>query len=56
MNDLITKEHEVIVSFLKGLDRMLDKIEKLTDNYRPLLNGERYMSDKEVSERLKDGL
>lgn len=53
MNDLITKDHERVISFLKALDRMLDKIDKLTDNYRPVLNGERYLSDKEVSERLK---
>lgn len=52
-NDLITKDHERIVGFFKALDRMLDKIENLADNYRPMLNGERYLSDKEVSERLK---
>jgi excisionase family DNA binding protein len=53
MNDLITKENERIVSFFNALDRMLDGIENLTKNYRPMLNGERYLTDAEVSQRLK---
>jgi hypothetical protein len=32
---------------------MLEKIERAFDNYRPVLNGERYLSDKELSERLR---
>jgi hypothetical protein len=52
-NDLITKENERVVSFFNALDRMLDGIENFTKNYRPMLNGERYLTDAEVSERLK---
>jgi excisionase family DNA binding protein len=52
-NDLITKENERVVSFFNALDRMLSGIENLTKNYRPMLNGERYLTDAEVSERLK---
>ena len=52
-NDLIIKENEQIVSFFQALDRMLEGIENLTKNYRPMLNGERFLSDAEVSERLK---
>jgi len=32
---------------------MLDGIESLVENYKPSLNGERYLTDREVSERLK---
>ena len=32
---------------------MLDGIENMTNNYRPTLGGERFLTDKEVSERLK---
>ena len=32
---------------------MLDKIEDVLTNQRPTLNGERFLTDKEVSERLK---
>lgn len=52
-NDLITKDDELIIGFFMSLDRMLDKIEGMADNYRPVLNGERYLSDKELSERLR---
>jgi excisionase family DNA binding protein len=52
-NSLITKENERVKSFFKSLDGMLDGLEKLDENSRPLLNGERLLTDKEVSQRLK---
>ena len=53
MNELITKNSEQIIRFMKNLDHMQDIIEHFTANYRPLLNGERYLTDKEVSALLK---
>ena len=52
-NDLITKDHQWVASFFCSLERMLDGIENVTNNYRPTLGGERFLTDKEVSERLK---
>ena len=52
-NELITKSNERIVSFFKSIDRMLDGIEGLVLNCKPALGGERYLTDKEVSEQLK---
>ena len=52
-NELITMKTERIVSFFKSLDRMLDGIEGMVRNSKPTLNGERYLTDKEVSARLK---
>ena len=52
-NELITMKTERIVSFFKSLDRMLDGIEEMVRNCKPTLNGERYLTDKEVSARLK---
>ncbi len=52
-NELITMKTERIVSFFKSLDRMLDGIENMVKNHKPTLNGERYLTDKEVSARLK---
>ena len=52
-NELITKDNEQVITFLKALDRMLENIEATLDNYRPMLHGERYLSDKELSERLR---
>ncbi len=52
-NNLITKDSEQVVAFFKSLDRMLDGIENLMRSYRPMLNGERYLTDAEVAEKLK---
>ncbi|KAA6332015.1 hypothetical protein EZS27_019436 [termite gut metagenome] len=52
-HEVITKDHERVKSFFMALERMLDGVENLIGNYRPLLNGERYLTDKEVSEKLK---
>ncbi|MFT4222355.1 helix-turn-helix domain-containing protein [Dysgonomonas sp.] len=54
-NNLITKDNEQVIAFFKSLDRMLTGIENMTQDCRPMLNGERYLTDKEVSERLKLG-
>ena len=52
-NYLVTKENEQIIAFFKSLDRMLDEIESIETNYHPTLNGERYLTDVEVSKRLR---
>ncbi len=52
-NELITKNNERIVSFFKSLDRMLDGIEGLVRNCKSTLGGERYLTDKEVSAKLR---
>ena len=52
-NNLITKDHEIVKSFFLSLEQILDGIENMVDNCKPSLNGERCLTDKEVSERLK---
>jgi excisionase family DNA binding protein len=52
-NNVITKDHEMVKSFFFSLERMLDGIEHVVDSHKPSLNGERYLTDREVSERLK---
>ena len=52
-NSLITKDNERVKSFFLSLGRMIDCIEKLAENSKPSLNGEFYLTDKEVAERLK---
>lgn len=52
-DNLITRNHERVKSFFEALDRMLAHIESLTRNYCPTLRGERFLTDKEVSLRLK---
>ncbi|MTT23227.1 MULTISPECIES: helix-turn-helix domain-containing protein [Bacteroidales] len=53
MNKLITKEDEDILSFFRTLDHMVERLGSLSRSYRPMLNGERFLSDRELSERLK---
>lgn len=56
MSEIITKENERVKGFFHSLERMLDNIEDVLTNQRPTLNGERFLTDKEVSERLKISL
>jgi excisionase family DNA binding protein len=52
-NELLTMKTERITSFFKSIDQMLDGIENMVKNHKPTLNGERYLTDREVSARLK---
>lgn len=51
--EMITKDNAKVIAFLKTLDRIADKVAQITANCRPALNGERFLTDREVSERLK---
>lgn len=51
--ELITRNSTEVTDFLKTLERIFHNVEQLTENYKPTLNGERFFTDREVSERLK---
>lgn len=53
MSEIIDCKNERVARFLKSLDKMIVGLEKLSSNRRIPLNGEIYLTDKEVSERLK---
>ena len=53
MNELLTRDDERITAFFESLNRILGCVVRLSENYRPLLDGERFLTDKELSERLK---
>lgn len=54
MNDnVMTADDEHIAGALHSLRKGAKEVSRLAENYRPPLNGERYMTDKEVAERLK---
>jgi excisionase family DNA binding protein len=52
-DDLITQDSPEAAGFLTALDELLEGIEKIAENSKPLFYGERYLTDSEVSERLK---
>ena len=56
MSEMITKNHALIAEFGDTLDRLLDGIENFVANSRPTLGGERFLTDREVSARLKVSL
>lgn len=51
--EMITKESAGVTAFLNALARIVSKVEQVTQNCHPTLNGERFLTDREVSERLK---
>jgi excisionase family DNA binding protein len=52
-NELITRSNERVSSFFKSLDRMVAGLEYLAKTCKPTLGEERYLTDKEVSARLR---
>jgi len=52
-NELITLRTDGLVNAMQSMKDIEALFDKVTSNYRPLLNGERYLSDVEVSHRLK---
>ena len=53
MSEMITKNHAQVAQFSNTLDHLLDSIENFVANSRPTLDGERFLTDKEVPARLK---
>ena len=49
--ELVTKDNERIKSLFCSLDRLLDRI--VMTGYEPSLNGERFLTVAQVSDRLK---
>ena len=51
---LLTPENDMRVrSFFSSLENLSNRVEKIRDNNKPSLDGERYYSDKELAVKLK---
>lgn len=53
MNELIMPHNVSVKNTLEDMKGLLVLYKKVIGNYRPLLDGERYLTDKEVSQILK---
>ena len=53
MNGLLTGKHERILALFRKLDHMTDRLGSLSRSHRPVLDGEHYLTDRELSGRLK---
>ena len=49
---MITKDSETTLVLFSSLDRVLENVEYVAMNYRPVLNGEHYLTGDEVCRRL----
>lgn len=50
--DLITKDSNTTQVLFSSLDQVLENVEYMITNYRPVLGGERYLTGDEVCEML----
>ena len=53
MNELLTKESGNIAMFFNNLDNMMENVKSLSLNHKPILNGECFLTDRELADRLK---
>lgn len=53
MSKIIMRDNDRVMIFLRSIEQMMDNIENLSENYRTPLNGEFYLTDSELSKRLK---
>ena len=53
MNELIMPHNAGVKRVLESMKEVLALYKDVTGNYRPLLDGERYLTDREVAEVLK---
>ena len=53
MNELIMPHNVGVKNALENMKEVLALYKKVIGNYRPLLDGERYLTDKEVTQILK---
>jgi len=50
---LLTKETPEIIRFFRNIDSLSEMLDKQEEKLRPVLNGERYITDCELAEQLK---
>ena len=51
--ETITRDNEKVALLLEKMDRLMENMESLAENYKPVLGGERFLTDKELSGMLK---
>ena len=51
--ETITRDNEKVALLLERMNRLMENMESLAENYKPVLGGERFLTDKELSGMLK---
>jgi excisionase family DNA binding protein len=52
-NELITRDSAAVKNFFLSLEKVMECVESMVSVHRPTFGGERFLTDKEVSVRLK---
>ncbi len=52
-HDLLTRESPEIIRFFQDIGHITELLRSEPDRYRPVLNGDRYITEAELSESLK---
>ena len=52
-NEVMTRSSEWMSHIVSHLNRMADDFERTVKNYRPMLGGERFLTDKELCAKLQ---
>lgn len=53
MDKVITQENPQLTDLFQQMESLLSSIEELAQSYKPILGGERYMTDTELAKYLK---
>ena len=53
MSEIITIDSEQVTRFIATLDHLQDSLEVMAVSCKPTLNGESYLTEKEVSKRIR---
>lgn len=53
MNELILSQNPAVKRLKDTMNELQSLCRQVTENYRPMLNGERYLTDEETSQALK---
>ena len=51
--ETITRDNEKVALLLERMNRLMENMESLAENFKPVLGGERVLTDKELSGMLK---
>ena len=51
--ETITRDNEKVALLLEKINRLMENMESLAENYKPVFGGERFLTDKELSGMLK---
>ncbi len=53
MDNVLTRRSDSVVARLVAVDSAIAELDQLVQEYKPTLGGERFLTDKELSEQLK---